>query len=97
MTSIDLDALKREGQPSEPFTFTLGGRAWACIDPEDLDWKVLLDIDENDPRDVLSAVLGDDYAEFVTFEVPYWKLTKLMDAVNNHYRADTESGESPAS
>lgn len=101
-TGLDLDALEREGDTPEPYTFRVNGRDWTARHPDDVDWTVIAAMDPDDPRDVLAAYLDEaTYREFVQQGVPKWKILKLMAALNRHYYgsadAPGESGALPAS
>jgi hypothetical protein len=92
---FDLDALARDDSP-ESFAFTVEGRTFYLANPGDLDWHYQSKIAEGDPAVLLGALLGDDqFAEFDQFDLPGWKLDKLLKAWGTHVGIDV--GELEAS
>jgi hypothetical protein len=95
INGLDLDALEKEGPLKEPFTFTVGGKEWSALDPEDVDWQVAFDLDTDDLRAVLRTYLGDEkFAEFAKVSIPSWKMAKLADALNQHYSGNADGSPS---
>lgn len=103
---LDLDELEREDDPG-PFTFTLGGRDYLMIDPQDLDWRELTEVIEvaNSERgavggltDALNKILGDegDVEAFWKNRMPAFKLDRLLTDYMAHYKLPTP-GEAGAS
>ena len=82
--SINLDTLEREGGEPEPFVFVLGGDRFVCADIEGEDWKALMDISEDDPKETFTLLLGKDYEKFAKHKLPLWKLKALMKAWRDH-------------
>lgn len=82
--SLDLDALDREGAPTEPFTANHLGRVYTFEDAQEIDWQKLMAALQN-PRVFFQLTLGNDAKDFLGGQLPTWKLRRLMDAYRNHY------------
>lgn len=82
--ALNLDTLDREARP-DPFSVVLGGKPYVFIDPEDIDWRDLLDA-LNNPRVFFAKMLhAEDAEEFERNDLPGWKLNKLIGAYLEHY------------
>lgn len=102
LNGLDLDALEREGEVRDPYTFVLGGETLIAKDPETVDWTVIAALDPDDPREVLNAYLApDEYRTLVESGLPKWKIVRLVSDLNRHYYGSDEapgkSQGSPAS
>ena len=82
--TINLDTYEVE-RPSEEFSFVLGGRRIVALDPRDIDWRLLVDIDDPDAfaDTVLSDEDGEFFKEFAPF--PAGKLNALLTAYRDHF------------
>lgn len=86
--SLNLDTLERE-DPREPFSIVISGKRIVMSDPSDLDWKVLMDLNENNPMQFFRYVVApDDQAHFKKADIPGWKMRKLMELYQEHYGLD---------
>jgi hypothetical protein len=100
-TTLDLDALEREGDPGE-FTAVIGGRQYSFNDAQGLDYRVLLGILDDARRNDLAKAIGallstdEDRTEFFANQIPTWKLGKLFEAYQRHFGLTTP-GERPGS
>jgi hypothetical protein len=84
-TKLNLDTIEREGGPTEPFEFTLGGRDYTLSDPQDVDWQELL-VAMNHPVSFFRYVLPKaDQPEFFDQKMPSWKMNVLMRKYQQHY------------
>lgn len=83
---LDLDAYERPAnEVIKPFTVRLGGRTIEFTNPDDLDWKDLLDIE--DPIDFLHyCVTDEDRKHILAQDVPGHKFAKLMQTYQDHYQ-----------
>ena len=92
-SSLDLDALEREGN-KDPFRFTHAGRQWTLNDPQDADWQQIM-IAQGSPLLQLRLVLREDEKDaFFDAPMPAWKLKALLRAWREHYGI-TDEGELP--
>lgn len=93
---FDLDALEREGA-ADQFTVNIDGREVAFTDPQELDWRELTGIDQNDPSAFLERIVEPaDVDHFFSARVPGWKLQILMKEYMAHYGLE-EPGKSKSS
>lgn len=83
--ALDLDALEREGDIAGPFTFQLGGKTYAMIDPQEIDWQDLLSGLRNPALFVRFAMSTADQKAFFGARIPSWKMNKLMQAYQDHF------------
>lgn len=82
--AFNLDALEREGDPA-PFEFILNDRAFEMSDPQEVDWQDITAAMTN-PYMFFKLVLpAADQQEFFAAKLPSWKLSKLMEAYQDHY------------
>lgn len=90
---FDLDAAQRPASAIKPkFAATIGGRRVEFEDPEELDWKDLLDIEE--PIGFLRySVSEDDRIHILAQKMPAWKLSQLMEAYQLHYGFEDKAAE----
>lgn len=90
---FDLDAAQRPAdQVKSTFVARIGGREVSFADPETLDWKDLLDIEE--PVGFLRySVSEDDRIHILGQEMPAWKLGALMEAYQAHYGFEDKIAE----
>ena len=90
---FDLDAAQRPvNDVKPPFKSRIGGRVVEFSDPEELDWKDLLDIE--DPVGFLRySVSEDDRIHIVGQKMPGWKLGQLMEAYQQHYGFEDKIAE----
>lgn len=82
--NLNLDAIEREEIP-EPYRFSLAGKVWTGVDPLEIDWKVLADLDVNNLRGVMRTLLADKYDDFVKINLPAWKVNRLAQDLIDHY------------
>lgn len=84
-TTMDLDALEREGGSPEPFSFRHNSRRYTLLDPKEIDWQDLISALSN-PYVFFSVTLAEgDQPTFMGTKMPAWKLNKLIDAYIEHY------------
>lgn len=90
---FDLDAAQRpEKDVKAPFTARIGGRVVSFKDPEDLDWKDLLSIE--DPIGFLRySVTEEDRIHIVGQKMAGWQLGQLMEAFQQHYGFEDKIAE----
>lgn len=82
---LDLDALEREGEQSEKFTFSFDGETYEMLDPSDIDWQDLLSGLRNPALFIRYAMSIDGQRSFFAKRIPAWKMNKLMTAYQDHY------------
>lgn len=82
--NLNLDAVERDNAP-EPYKFTLGGKVWIAVDPLDIDWRDLADLNVNDLRQVMKTMLPDRFDEFNKIKLPAWKVNRLAQDIIDHY------------
>ena len=100
-TSLDLDALEREGDPG-PFSVTLGGHIYEMIDPQSLDYRDLVDLMVAAGNGDIVVALGgmlpeDERDEFWENRIPAFKLNAMIEGYLAHYGIDLNAGEPRAS
>lgn len=90
--TLDLDTLEREDTP-ELFTVKLGKTGYTLCDPDSLPWRALVDDDDPDEdgarRIFLTTFVAEDQREAFSNavrELPNWKVTRLVQAYNKHYK-----------
>jgi hypothetical protein len=92
-TKIDfnLDTIERE-QHYAPFTIVVADRRMTLVDPKEIDWKDLLDIEQ--PIQFLSHVFAsdEDKAFFKQQNFPGWKLDKMIEQYTKHYGLTNQGG-----
>ncbi len=90
---FDLDAAERpEKDVKEPFKVRVGGRVVVFGDPEEVDWKDLLDIES--PVDFLRhSVSESDRIHIIGQDMPGWKLAQLMERYQQHYGFEDKVAE----
>ncbi len=95
-SKLNLDTLEREGGEIPPFEFTLGGRDYRLIDPQDVDWQDLL-LSMRDPVVFFTFVLPkEDQAEFFKAKLKNWKMNVLMTKYQEHFKLPS-AGEAAGS
>lgn len=94
--SLNLDTLEREGDEPQPFVVVLGGERFVFRNLDDEDWQLVADVDEDDPREALRLVLGNEYERFSAHKLPLWKLRQMLDAWREH-TTGTDTGNVSAS
>lgn len=94
INGLDLDALEKEGAVVEAYTFRLNGREWTALDPEDIDWQLGVDLDVDNPREIMAAYLGaEQWAEFAKVTLEGWKIRRLVADIDKHYSGGVAPGE----
>jgi len=90
---LDLDALEREDPAKNlpPYSFLLHGRRIELIDPVEIDWQTLIEMAQNPGTFATAAMNRSDREYFESYEVPSWKLDKLIDGYQEYYDIDTGS------
>lgn len=90
---FDLDAAQRPAESvKSTFRARIGGKDIEFADPETLDWKDLLDIEE--PVGFLRySVSEDDRMHILAQAMPAWKLGQLMEAFQTHYGFEDKVAE----
>lgn len=94
--NVNIDELDRE-ETYKPFAIQLAGRRIEMIDPADMDWKDLLEIEN--PVYFLRHALSEDTPEgeelsdkefFKAAKMPGWKLGKVIELYTKHYGLDSK-------
>lgn len=82
---FDLDAYERPAEEVIPdYKIKLGGRVIVMTNPDEIDWKDLLDI--TDPVGFLTyAVSREDREHILGLDIPSYKFGKLMDGYYAHF------------
>lgn len=85
---FDLDAYERPAEEIIPdFKIKLGGRVIVMTNPDEIDWKDLLDI--TDPVAFLRhSVSVDDRSFILGLDLPSHKFGKLMDSYYAHFHIE---------
>lgn len=98
--AFDLDALEREGERPDVFTFQHGGLTFSLSDPFEIELSDIVDIGDDPMANVslLVRLLGpEQYGELVAAgPLPQWKIPHLIGAWNTHYGM-TDPGKEKAS
>lgn len=80
---IDLDAAERQDS-KPPFKAKIGDRVITMIDPQELDWRDLLAM--QDPREFLRLTVSPEDRDYLSRQaIPGWKFGQLMEAFYRHY------------
>lgn len=99
--TLDLDALEKGADVPKPLPVRLGGKEFIFTDYDELDWRELQRIrSEEDIDEQLRAMLGDQYETFAENTVPMWKITELLEQLDEHFgwtKRMGSQGESDAS
>lgn len=91
---LDLDALDSEAAPIPPYEFTLAGKTYTAIGPDDIDWHIAEELDPTDSPQILCALLGDDqWAEFTQHNLKARTLNKLIEAIDKHFASSVGEGD----
>lgn len=81
--ALDLDAATRDDEKG-PFTVVISDREITFGDPEDLDWRDLLML--QDPAEFLRLSLAAEDRKFILEQpLPAWKFNRLMEAYYSHF------------
>lgn len=90
---LDLDSLQRDPKEVKPpFIVRVGGRNITFADPNDIDWRDLVDI--NHPSQLLSfSLTRDDREHILGTDLPGWKFNELMEAYYVHYDFEKKIAE----
>lgn len=85
---FDLDAYERPAEEIIPdFKIKLGGKVIVMTNPDEIDWKDLLDI--TDPVAFLRhSVSAEDRAHILGLDLPSHKFGKLMSAYYAHFHIE---------
>lgn len=92
--NVNLDDLERE-ESYKPFAIQLGGRRIEMVDPAEIDWQDLLEIEN--PVYFLRYALSEEKPEdeelsdkdfFKAQKIPGWKLGKIIELYTKHYGLD---------
>jgi len=90
--AFDLDAVLNEAS-GERFSFTLGGKEYTMVSPEDLDYRDAEKLENANPNDVLEFLLGT--AEFKSFQknrVTVKAIGKLLEQWGEFYGISLGNG-----
>lgn len=88
---LNLDTLERE-KSYETFTPVINGKSIKMVDPAELDWKVLLQIE--DPSQFLRHAISEEDKDFLREQlIPGWKFQKLIEGYVKHYGLDQQQGK----
>ena len=92
VTGLNLDTLKREGAPEEPYRTVLDGRLWTFNDPMEDDWQDQVKVDTNNAVAILKSLMdSDEWNEFRKIRMKSWKLVALVKDIRRYYAADEEA------
>lgn len=92
ITGLNLDTLKREGAPAEPYRTVLSGKVFTFNDPGDQDWQDQVKVDERNAVAILKSLMDpDDWAEFREIRLESWKLVALVKHIRDYYQLDEET------
>ena len=82
--ALNLDTYELEDNERGPFTFVLGGKPITLIDPRQVAWQDLADIDS--PYGFAEACMTEkDREHFLEHRLPAGKLNELMRRFRAHY------------
>lgn len=82
--NLSLDDLEKEN-PKEPYTIALRGRTIELHDPQDIDWLVLAEL-EDDPVSFVTECMSEEDSEFFMAEkLESWKVERLMKDFMRHF------------
>lgn len=85
---LDLDSVERE-EKFDPFTVRIAGRTITMTDPAEIDWQDLLALET--PVDFLRFCMSADDRDFLAEQrIPGWKLGRLMEAYQRHYKLEEQ-------
>lgn len=89
LIQLNLDSVDRE-RVYESFHFVLGGRKIQMIDPAELPWQFLENLDRE--MDVITEAMTEDDRKFFMAQdkLPAWKLERLVRDYQDHFGIDTE-------
>ncbi len=82
--TINLDEIDREDAPSE-FSFVHNGRRFVLADPQEMDWRDIVDALGHPELFFRAALADDDRKEFFADKMPAWKLGALVKRYREHY------------
>jgi hypothetical protein len=82
--TLDLDALEREQAP-DPFSFVHEGRTFVLADPQEMDWRDIVDALGHPELFFRSALSDEDRKVFLSQKMPAWKLGALVKRYREHY------------
>lgn len=99
ITGLNLDTLKREGGPAEPYVTVLGGRPLTINDPLQVEWQEMTGIDPRNAIASLRVLMSDeDFEHFKSTPMPGWMLVALLRDVEAYYGVTPQDqGNGPAS
>lgn len=97
---VDLDEYERPDKPG-PLPIKIGGRTYQAVDPEELDFRELLEFLEafnkgNSIKAVYVMIPEEDQEAFFKNKLPPYKLEKMATSYIEHYGLQS-SGEADAS
>lgn len=81
---LSLDDLEKEN-PRTPYTTKVAGRVITLNDPQDIDWLVLVDIEDDPTLFVTNCMSEEDANFFMDQRIESWKVNILMDRFMKHY------------
>lgn len=95
-SSLDLDALEREGRP-EPLTITYRGEEFTLLDPVLMPWEEYSATDWDTPDAPVKSIMSDvDRERFMALKPSMRALEVLAERVTDYYTGLTR-GESDGS
>ena len=85
---FDLDSYERPAEEViEPYRVKIGGKVITMTNPDDIDWKDLLDI--TDPVGFLRhSVSAEDRTHILGLQLESWRFGKLMDGYYTHFHIE---------
>ena len=92
--NLDLDSLERPPSEAnrEPYSFALAGRVITLLDPQELEWDLVLNA-ANDPAALLYNAMSRKDRRFVSEKgVPLWKMTKAVEGYMAYYDLEDAEG-----
>lgn len=87
---LDLDAIERPAEERrEPYAFNLKGRVITLNDPQDMDWREVVLLDN--PVKLFRLCLNEeDRVFFFEQELDSWRLGELVKSFNAHYGVEEQ-------
>lgn len=82
--NLSLDDLEKENR-KDPYRITLRGRVIELQDPQDIDWLVLAELEDDPVRFVTECMTDDDADFFMEKKLESWKVEELMKDFMRYY------------
>lgn len=82
--TMNLDELEREEAPEE-FSFIHNGRRFVLADPEEMDWRDIVDALGHPELFFRAALAEGDREDFFAKKMEAWKLAALVKRYREHF------------